>query len=81
MNHDNTGVTGAAPGDDTPQLTLVTSLCGTGSCPTVYRTDRGTLVVQGYTISPQSAGIDVPTGEQLVEIPADLLAAAVRASE
>jgi len=62
-----------------PQLTVVTSLCGNGSCPTVYRTDRGTLVVQGYTVTPQNAGIDVPDGEQLVEIPADLLAAAMRA--
>ena len=63
-----------------PQLTLLTSLCGNGSCPTVYRTDRGTVVVQGYTLTPQTAGIDVPDGEQLVEIPADLLAAAMQAS-
>ena len=63
-----------------PQLTLVTSLCGNGSCPTVYRTDRGTLVVQGYTVMPENAGIEVPNGEQLVEIPADLLAAAMQVS-
>jgi hypothetical protein len=64
----------------TPKLTLLTSLCGNGSCPTVYRTDRGTLVVQGYAVTAQTAGIDVPHGEQLVEIPADLLAAAMQAS-
>jgi hypothetical protein len=63
-----------------PKLTLVASLCGNGSCPTVYQTDRGTLVVQGYTVTPQNAGLDVPNGEQLVEIPADLLTALMQAS-
>ena len=61
-----------------PRLTLLTSLCGSGTCPTVYRTDKGTLLVQGYTVTPQTVGIDVPPGEQLVEIPADLLAAAMQ---
>ncbi|MBB2940310.1 hypothetical protein FB565_000014 [Actinoplanes lutulentus] len=75
------GVADAAHGAGAPRLTLLTSLCGTGSCPTVYRTDRGTVVVQGYSIAPESAGINVPAGEQLVEIPADLLAAAMRAAE
>ena len=81
MNYDNKGVTDAVLGDAAPQLTVLTSLCGGGSCPTVYRTDRGTLVVQGYTVTPATAGLEVPAGEQLVEIPADLLAAAMRASE
>jgi hypothetical protein len=62
-----------------PMLTLVTTLCGGGSCPTVYRTDRGTLVVQGYTVTPDNVNIDLPAGEQLVEIPAELLAAAMQA--
>lgn len=60
-------------------LELVTTLCGGGTCPTVYRTNRGTLVVQGYAVTPQAAGVAVPDGELLVEIPADLLAAAVEA--
>lgn len=76
VNFDNKGVSDTK----TPELTLVTSLCGNGSCPTVYKTDRGTLVIQGYTVTPQTVGIDVPSGEQLVEIPADLLAAAMQAS-
>ncbi len=59
-------------------LQLVTTLCGGGSCPTVYRTNRGTLVVQGYAV--QDAGVDLPDGELLVEIPADLLAAAAEAA-
>jgi hypothetical protein len=62
-----------------PKLTRITTLCGTGSCPTVYRTDRGTLVVQGYAITADSANIDLPDGEQLVEIPAELLVAAMQA--
>lgn len=61
------------------ELELVTTLCGGGTCPTVYRTNRGTLVVQGYAVTPQSAGVALPDGELLVEIPADLLAAAVEA--
>ena len=66
--------------DAKPQLTFVTKLCGGGSCPTVYRTDRGTYVVQGYTLTAESAGVDLPAGEQLVEIPAELLAEAVKAA-
>ena len=62
-----------------PKLTLVTTLCGGGTCPTVYRTDRGTLVIQGYTVTAEHANIDLPAGEQLVEIPAELLAAAMQA--
>lgn len=81
MNSDNRGATDAALAGPSPKLTLVTSLCGTGSCPTVYRTDRGTLVVQGYTVSAEQANLDLPAGEQLVEIPAELLAAAMQAGE
>ena len=51
-------------------------MCGGGTCPTVYRTDRGTVVVQGYALSAENAGIDVSPGEQLVEIPASLFTAA-----
>jgi len=81
VNYDNKGVMDAALGGSTPKLTLVTSLCGTGSCPTVYRTDRGTLVVQGYTVPADQVDLDLPAGEQLVEIPAELLAAAMHADE
>ncbi|MEV0897101.1 hypothetical protein [Actinoplanes sp. NPDC049802] len=70
-NHNNSG--------DTPELTLLTTLCGGGSCPTVYRTDRGTLIVQGYTVPAGSVNLDLPAGEQLVEIPAELLSAALQA--
>jgi hypothetical protein len=79
VNLDNKGVPDTAAGGSAPTLTLVTTLCGGGTCPTVYRTDRGTLVVQGYTVSAENVDIDLPAGEQLVEIPAELLAAAVQA--
>jgi len=58
---------------DTMSLTAIASSCTTGTCPTVYQSDKGTVVVQGYDVSPESAGLDVPLGERLVEIPADLL--------
>jgi hypothetical protein len=61
------------------QLEIIDSYCGNGSCPTVYRTDRGTFVVQGFAVSPSRAGLDVPDGEMLVEIPAELVAAVARA--
>jgi hypothetical protein len=77
VNSDNRGV----PDTAAPKLTLVTTLCGGGTCPTVYRTDRGTLVVQGYTVAANNVDIDLPAGEQLVEVPVELLAAAMQASE
>jgi hypothetical protein len=48
--------------------------CKSGDCPTVYRTDRDTIAVQGYQVAHP-----VPEGEAIVEIPAQLLAEAVRA--
>ena len=60
-----------------PTLRIIATLCGAGGCPTVYRTDRGTLVVQGSPVSAQDAGIDLPPDEILVEIPEELLNAIV----
>jgi hypothetical protein len=42
----------------------------TGS-PTLYRTDRGSWVVQGWTVTdPDALGqMDIPDGEGCVEIP------------
>ncbi|MGK5684747.1 hypothetical protein [Actinoplanes sp. URMC 104] len=78
-NHPLTVVQGTERDGTAPQLTFVTKLCGGGGCPTVYRTDRNTYVVQGYTVTAEATGLDIPAGEQLVEIPADLLAEAVKA--
>lgn len=48
--------------------------CKDGDCPTVYTTDRGTVAVQGCQVDRAT-----PAGEAIVEIPAELLAEAVRA--
>lgn len=68
-----TDETGKGPQDLALRLELVTSLCGNGTCPTVYRTNRDTVIVQGYAVSAAEAGVAVPEGELLVEIPADIL--------
>jgi len=47
--------------------------CGGGTCPTIYKTDRGTFVVQGNLINPSEAGISVPAHEGVVEIPLALV--------
>jgi hypothetical protein len=50
------------------------------TCPTVYATDRDTVVVQGYAIpAHELTEIVVPEGEAVVEIPIALLEAAARA--
>jgi hypothetical protein len=51
------------PSDSTPPPT-----CGTGDCPTVFATERGTLAVQGYVVDHET-----PDGEAVVEIPVALL--------
>lgn len=82
LNYTESGAEGAGSDrttSDRLSLELVTTVCGGGSCPTVYRTNRGTLVVQGYAVTAETAGVALPAGELLVEIPADLLAAAARA--
>ena len=46
----------------------------TGS-PTVYRTDRGSWVVQGWVVTDHEAlaRMDIPEGEACVEIPDRML--------
>lgn len=46
----------------------------TGS-PTVYRTDRGSWVVQGWVVTDRAAlaQMDIPEGETAVEIPDRML--------
>lgn len=56
-------------------LTKIAGACENGNCPTVYRTARGSFAVQGATL----AGVPVPDGEQIVEIPEALLRDAVMA--
>ena len=47
-----------------------------GKCPTLYRTDWGTIVVQGYKVTDAEALGDVrdlAENETLVEVPRELL--------
>lgn len=58
------------------KLTRLGGECGDGrTCPTIYATDRDTVVVQGYTVTDGEAltQINLPDGEQAVEIPTWLL--------
>jgi len=52
------------------KLTLLGVDCRDGTCPTIYASDRGTIVVQGHVVT--DADVTVPAGEALVEIPAEL---------
>jgi hypothetical protein len=56
------------------------SSTSTYDCPNVFGTDRGTVAVQGRLLEPGvlPAGDTIPAGEALVEIPPELLIAAVR---
>jgi hypothetical protein len=51
-----------------------------GQSPTLYKTDRGTFVVQGYKITDDEAvsTLDLPDHETAVEVPAALLAEIAR---
>jgi hypothetical protein len=48
--------------------------CGRDDCPTIFTTDRGTLVVQGYIVNRTT-----PDGEAVVEIPLSVFEDAARA--
>ncbi|MEV7519193.1 hypothetical protein [Streptomyces sp. NPDC091371] len=52
------------------------SSCDDGDCPTLYVTDRQTLLVQGET--PTDHGLTLPGRETVVEIPIELIRRAVR---
>lgn len=52
------------------QLRKLAGTCEDDECPTVYLSDRGTVVVQGYTVSH---GLSLADDEHAVEIPAALL--------
>lgn len=53
------------------QVTTLVSTCDKNGCPTIYETDRGTILVQGET--PADHGLRIPSHETLVEIPLDLI--------
>ncbi len=53
------------------KLTRLSEGCYDGTCPTIYQSDRGTIVVQGWKVT--DADVTVSEGEALVEIPLELL--------
>lgn len=48
--------------------------CAGKHCPTIYRSDRGSFVVQGEFLAPESVeGIEVAPHEAIVEVPEELI--------
>jgi hypothetical protein len=62
------------------QLTLLVELSRTGSCPTVYTTSRGSIVIQGYIVDdPEAlAGAKLNPDETMVEVGPEVLDEALR---
>ncbi|MEV7982196.1 hypothetical protein [Streptomyces sp. NPDC086519] len=58
------------------KLTRLVGECEDGECPTLYSTDRGTLVVQGILLTDHTR--DLPAHEALVEIPVELIREVIR---
>lgn len=52
------------------KVTKLVGNCDLKDCPTIYATDRGTLLVQGET--PGDHELDIPAHETVVEIPEQL---------
>jgi len=60
-----------------PALTLLATTCASGTCPTIFKSDRGTYVIQGYAVDAAQAGVTLAHDELLIEIPTELLAGIV----
>jgi hypothetical protein len=56
------------------KLTFLGLESGKSGCPTLYATDRGTIVVQGWRITdPETLGqMDIPDHETALEVPVAL---------
>ena len=63
-------------GGSAVKVTKLVSTCDVKDCPTIYATDRGTLLVQGE--APTDHGLTIPGHETVVEIPAELVLDLVR---
>ncbi|MBC9712226.1 hypothetical protein H9Y04_06525 [Streptomyces sp. TRM66268-LWL] len=53
------------------KVEMLATTCDKKDCPAIYKTDRGTILVQGET--PTDHGLNIPAHETLVEIPMDLV--------
>ncbi|MEU8775049.1 hypothetical protein [Streptomyces sp. NPDC048606] len=58
------------------EVRMLVTTCENGDCPTLYATDRDTLLVQGEV--PADHGLVIPARETLVEIPLELIRRAIR---
>jgi hypothetical protein len=76
---ENKGAMSTAAMPEDLGLQIEASLCGSGTCPTVYSSNRDTVVVQGSLVTAEAAGVRVPDGEFLVEIPTNILMEAAAA--
>jgi hypothetical protein len=56
------------------ELTQIAGDCSRDDCPTIYATDKGSIVIQGYMVNKET-----PAGEAVVEIPIAVFQEAVRA--
>ncbi len=56
-------------------LTFIRKDSNGGQSPTLYRTDRGTFVIQGYKVDDAEAleTLSLPLNETAVEVPESLL--------
>lgn len=62
------------------ELTLLGIESNVGGCPSLYRTDRDTIVVQGWKLldAEARASMDIPDHEDAVEVPLRLFRHAPR---
>jgi hypothetical protein len=62
------------------KLKVVSILCGAKLiCPTIYETDSGSFVIQGFQIDKDTRSqLPIPDGEDAVEIPKELLIEALK---
>ncbi|GAA3094464.1 hypothetical protein [Streptosporangium carneum] len=57
------------------KMRFVGSTSSSGGCPTIYETERGTLVIQGMQITDPGTlaeAHDILDGEAFVEVPREL---------
>lgn len=52
---------------------VATTPCDSSHCPTIFATDRDTVLVQGYVLAAPVPAVDLAEGETVVEIPRALL--------
>jgi hypothetical protein len=55
------------------KLTPIHIDCKPVVCPTLYVTDRGTIVVQGFVVTGATMPVELPPGWSRVEVPIALL--------